>query len=148
MAYNVKYNLFKNLLQTRYVCSPSRSLKPWTEKSRSAQLLRLPESGVSTPAIPYEPFRVRSVTFQRYTDHLVACIAEWVLGVGFFVVISTFFYELTRFEVNTLTLEQQQFLVPEASEPVLLHAKALTPLTNGMSNVQVNSLRRRSEQND
>lgn len=63
------------------------------------------------------------VLLQYYMNHLVAAIAEWVLGVGFFIVVSTFFYELNSFEVNTLTDDQERFLVDEGNKPVLLNAK-------------------------
>ncbi|CAD5219391.1 unnamed protein product [Bursaphelenchus xylophilus] len=55
-----------------------------------------------------------------YLNHLIACISEWILGIGFFVIIGSLCYELNTFELNTLTKEDEKYLFEENRTPVLV----------------------------
>ncbi|CAD5220736.1 unnamed protein product [Bursaphelenchus okinawaensis] len=61
----------------------------------------------------------------EYLNHLVACVAEWTLGIGFFIIISSLSYELGTFEINTMTKDEQQHVIEESQKPVLISSKSI-----------------------
>ncbi|CAD5214256.1 unnamed protein product [Bursaphelenchus okinawaensis] len=64
-------------------------------------------------------FRYKPDHFE-YLNHLIAALSEWVLGVGFFIIIASLCYELSIFEVNTMTKEEHKHLAEETRKPVLV----------------------------
>ncbi|CAD5219395.1 unnamed protein product [Bursaphelenchus xylophilus] len=98
--------------------------RPFVRKLSDGTKPKAPEFPKDTGIFRYKP------DHYEYLNHIVAALAEWVLAVGFFVIIASLCYELSTFEINTLTKDQQRYLVEENRRPVLVSIKH-SELLNG-----------------